>query len=129
MTQLNIPHALTAGLMAGVVLLHIIGGGAEVHIPIQASELTPTLAAFSAVLWHAVTVALIAFTGALAWMAYRPNLPLAVAVVVIQLGWAGLFIFYGIQRLDQLMIMPQWIIFTILPALTAFGAWRAMKPS
>jgi hypothetical protein len=127
MHKINTAHAIAAILMGGVVLLHVIGGGAEVHLPTQAAGLTPTLKAFAAVLWHAVTVALIVFTAALAWISFRPNQPLALTLIAIQLGWTGLFIYYGLTQLGTLAIMPQWVIFTVLPTLIAFGSWHTAR--
>ncbi|WP_316015624.1 hypothetical protein [Roseobacter sp. HKCCA0434] len=113
-----------AAIFAAVIcLIHVIAGGREVHVPIQAHGLPPGLRAISAVLWHAVTVILIVMAGATAWLAMRPEPGLAVALIAICLGWAGLFVWYGLRQLGTVRDMPQWGLFLALAGLIGWGMW------
>jgi uncharacterized membrane protein len=113
-----------AALMGFTVFIHVFAGGAEVHTPLQNSLSDDGLAAFAAILWHAVTVVLILITIGL-WALTKRNDPmLEIVLSGIQLGFAALFIFYGLTRLGTLWPMPQWIIFLVVPALTRLGQSR-----
>ena len=115
---------LAAALMGLTVLLHLFGGGPEVHAPLQAALTDPLLAAFATVLWHAVTVVLAVLAGGLWVLAQRRDPALEAILSGIQLGLAALFIFYGLTRLGTVMPMNQWIIFLAIPALTRLGQSR-----
>lgn len=110
-----------AGLLFLTTGVHVFLGGPEIHLPIQESELAPPVRAVGAVIWHAVTVILLVFGGACAWLARNPNPPLAWAMVAVQLGFVALFIGYGMTLLGNLTVMPQWIIFTLISAVIAMG--------
>ena len=115
---------LAAALMGLTVLLHLFGGGPEVHAPLQAALTDPLLAAFATVLWHAVTVVLAVLAGGLWVLAQRRDPALEAILSGIQLGLAALFVFYGVTRLGTVMPMNQWIIFLAIPALTRLGQSR-----
>lgn len=115
---------VASGLSALTLAVHVFAGGPEVNQVVQASALAPELRAILGVIWHAVTVVLLISAIGFGYGAAHPNRPLEAALVGIMLGWAGLFIFYGITALGTLMPMPQWIIFLAIPAVVAFG-WRA----
>lgn len=115
---------LSATLLALTFLIHVFAGGPEVHVPLQEALSDPALAAFAAVLWHAVTVVLALLTIGLWGLAGRHDPLLETVISGIQLGFAGLFIFYGLAWLGTLWPMPQWIIFLTIPALTRFGQSR-----
>lgn len=115
---------LAATLMGLTVLLHVFGGGPDVHDPLQAALSDPALAAFAAVLWHMVTLVLIVLAGGLWVLARRRDLALEAILSGIQLGFAALFIAYGLARLGTVIPMSQWIIFLTIPALTRFGQSR-----
>lgn len=116
---------LAAGLMALTVLLHVIGGGADVHQPLRAALPAPELAAYASVLWHAVTVVLAVLAGGLWVLATRDDPAFEAVLSGIQIGFAGLFVVYGLTRLGTVMAMPQWMLFLALPALTRFGQSRS----
>lgn len=116
---------------AGALLLltcyvHVFAGGPEIHVPIQASELALELRAISAVLWHAVTVVLLTFAVAAIWVALRPNRDLVVLLIAVQIGFAGLFLYYGQVLLGTVWPMPQWIIFLTIPAIMGIGLKRGV---
>ncbi len=114
-----------AGLMGLTVFIHVFMGGPEVHDPMLNSTLTIGLKAFASILCHAVTVVLVVFTFALYSLARKPNLQLEATLGAIQLGFAALFIGYGVVRLGSIWPMPQWTIFAGLPLLTRIGQRRA----
>lgn len=119
--DMNKPMLAAGGLMAITYLVHVFAGGPEIHHAIQASDLTLELRAISAIIWHMVTVILSAFAVALLWLAIRQNRALAWLTIVVQLGFAGLFLFYGLTMLGSPWPMPQWIAFLLIPALTLLG--------
>jgi len=118
---MNKPLLAATALMALTVVAHIFGGGPQYLTPFQIELPNDELRSMAAVLWHAVSVSLIAFTLALGWMTRQPNRPLALTISALQLGWAGLFVFYGLTMLGNLSEMPQWSIFILVPALTWWG--------
>jgi hypothetical protein len=119
---------ISAALMAFTFLIHVIAGGKGVHAPLQAALTDPGLAAFAALLWHAVTVVLAVSAVGIWVLANRQDPALEAILSAIQLGLAALFIFYGLTRLGTLFLMPQWIIFLAIPLLTRFGQSRE-RPS
>lgn len=128
---MNYWYLAAGSLMALTAMLHVFGGGPEIHVPIQASDLSDYLRAISAVLWHAVTVILVVFAAAYLWCARNPA-PSAAAVValmgVVQLGFSGVFLFYGFAILNSPWPMSQWVIFLTITAISAVGMRRAELP-
>lgn len=118
---------LAAALMALTFFIHVFAGGSEVHIPLQAALADQGLAAFAVILWHAVTVVLAVLAVGLWVLSRRYDPAFEMVLSAIQLGFAALFVFYGLTRLGSLMPMPQWIVFLAIPALTRFGQSR-MRP-
>ncbi len=116
--------ALSAALLLLTCYVHVFAGGPEIHLPIQASELSLELRAISAVLWHAVTVILLTFAAAAIWVALRPNRDLVMLLIAVQIGFAGLFLYYGQMLLGTVWPMPQWIIFLTIPAIMGIGLKR-----
>ncbi|MBT2131388.1 hypothetical protein [Aliiroseovarius lamellibrachiae] len=108
-------------LMFATFLAHVLGGGPEIHAPIQASDLSPYLRAISAVIWHAITIILLVFSVALAGLIKYPNRALERVIIAIQLGFASLFLFYGMRLLGNVIDMPQWIAFMLIPAVMVIG--------
>ncbi|MDP3490622.1 MAG: hypothetical protein Q8R71_10835 [Phenylobacterium sp.] len=115
---------LAAALMGATLLIHVFAGGPEVHAPMLAALSDPGLGAFASILWHAVTVVLAVLTVGLWGLAGRRDPLLEVVLSGVQLGFAGLFLFYGLTRLGAVWPMPQWVIFLAIPALTRFGQTR-----
>ncbi len=110
-----------AALMFATLLAHVFGGGPEIHAPIQASEISPYLHAISAVIWHAITIILLVFSVALAGLVKHPNRALERVMIAIQLGFAFLFLFYGFRLLGNIIDMPQWVAFMLIPSLMALS--------
>lgn len=113
-----------AALMGVTVMIHLFAGGPDVHAPLQAALPDPGLAAFAAVLWHAVSVVLVMLTFGLWVLAERRDLAFEAVLSGIQIGFAAIFLFYGLTRLGTFSLMPQWVIFLAIPALTRFGQSR-----
>jgi uncharacterized membrane protein len=113
-----------AVLMILTLCIHVFGGGPEVHEALLRGLSEPALAAFASVLWHAVTVVLAVLAFGLWQLAKRNDAPFELVLSGIQIGFAVLFIVYGLSRLGTLWPMPQWIVFLIIPALTRFGQSR-----
>ena len=122
---------LLAAVISTITIgLHVYGGGIEVYQPILSANLTPILKAYTSILWHSVTVILVINTGGLFLAAFKPlQLKILSLLISIQyLAFAGLFIFYGLSQLGTLLLMPQWIIFICMSALTLFGTWHKKTP-
>jgi hypothetical protein len=119
---MRVPTLLAAGLMAATFVLHVFGGGPEIHQPIQASSLALPLRAISAVLWHGISVLLAIQAVALVWLARHPNRDMAVLLAAVQIGFAGLFLYYGQTMLGTVWQLGQWTIFLALAALILWGA-------
>lgn len=114
----------TAGILSVLLTaIHIFGGGADVHAPILASELDPLMKGYSSVLWHGVTASLALCSGILLLAAKREGeRELLTWIVIIQFAaFAAIFAYYGISRFGTLFLMPQWIAFLIIIAVSYFG--------
>lgn len=116
-----------AALMGATTAIHLFMGGPEVHQGLLAAPLTEGLKAFASILWHAVSINLLVFTVGILWLARRPNPGLEAAMAAVQIGFAALFLFYGATRLGTVWLMPQWVIFLAIPALTRFGQSRQKR--
>ncbi len=119
---MNIPLTLAGAIMVLTTGIHFFAGGPEYHDIYQDVLPTAHLAAMSAVLWHAITVNLIVFSGAYFWLARHPSRPLLITLAAMQIGWTALFIVYGTTMLGSLWPMPQWVIFLATVLLTIYGA-------
>jgi hypothetical protein len=116
------PTIAAAILMLATAGIHVFAGQPQVHAAIQASDLHPILRAISSVLWHAVTVQLLAFTAALLWVARHPNRAVSLLIATICLSYTALFLWIGTTMLQSPWPMPQWTLFAALAALTLWGA-------
>lgn len=107
--------------MAITIVAHVFGGGPQYHQPFRESDMALELRSMSSVLWHFVTIMLVVFAAALAWLAYQRNTALAWFTIASQVGFAGVFLYYGLTDLQSPWPMPQWIVFLLIPALTLLG--------
>ncbi len=121
MTQTNRWHLVAAALMTLTVLIHVFLGGPEVMDPIRASTLDPLVIAVTNVVWHAITLLLAIFAVALFWLSRHANRPLWALVLAMQVGFALIFLGYGIADLGTIWPMSQWVIFLGIPALMLMG--------
>jgi hypothetical protein len=118
---MNIAILVGACLMSVTVLVHVFMGGSEVMKPLHAAPLPRMVRTVMDVVWHGVTVVLICLAAGLFWLTWHDNPALVWMVNAIQIGFAGLFIWYGVTQLRSLWIMPQWLVFLGVPALTLWG--------
>lgn len=118
---MSYPMLAAFGLSVLTFCIHTFLGGADYHAVVLNVIETPLLSALTSVLWHAATFGIVMFAATALWMAWHPNRALALTMAALQLGWAGLFIYYDLTRLGSLWAMPQWTIFLILPALILWG--------
>ncbi len=115
---------LCAGILSVLTLCaHVFGGGPEIHIPVLESDFSLELKASLSVVWHAVTAVLIINSVALFLAAKSKGAEKMLVVFVSSqyLAFAALFIFYGITHLGTLLLMPQWSVFLLMPALALAG--------
>ena len=118
---MNKPILIAALVSAATFGLHVVGGGAEFHQPIQASSMALPLRAISAILWHAVSMLLVLQAAALMWLAHHPNPALSLFIAVVQIGFAALFLFYGVTMIGSVWVLGQWVIFVAIAALVLWG--------
>ncbi|MFG5380127.1 hypothetical protein [Yoonia sp. R2-816] len=119
---MNIPLTIAGAIMVLTTGVHVFAGGPEYHDVYQTVLPTAHLASMAAVLWHVITINLIVFAGAYFWLAQHSSRPLMIALAAMQIGWIGLFLFYGTTMLGSLWPMPQWVIFSATVLLTIYGA-------
>lgn len=114
-------------LMGTAVFVHQIVGGPEVIDVIMVSELPIGIRTVSGVVWHGITTVMIVFTLGLLYLARQRNRPLEVVMAGVQVGFAGLFLYYGFAKLGNITMMPQWIVFLLIPSLTFVGSVQEGK--
>ncbi len=106
--------------------IHVVMGEREIHVPMLDSKMHPTIIPVWTVVWHMVSV-LLAMNGI--WLllaASDPALALAYASLPIatSVATAGLFLFYGIKRLGNIWMNPQWVLFVAIAGLGLIGLTR-----
>ena len=110
--------------MALVTGVHVMMGGPEYASVFKAELSTDEYRAMALVLWHAVTVILILLSLAYLRLAKRFNNDLLWFTTAIQIGWAALFVYYGLSWVGDLITLPQWILFLISPIVAHIAARR-----
>lgn len=118
-----------AALLAATTLIHLRAGGRDVHAPLRALSGDGEMGLYVSVLWHAVSVVLAAMTAALLWAARAPVARQGVIWLVCAqcLGFAALFILYGLWLIGSLWLAPQWILFLSATGLAAAGLRKATQ--
>lgn len=124
---MNRPLLAAAALLGATTLIHLFAGEGDVHAPLRALSGDGEMGLYVSVLWHAVTVVLAAMTVALFRAARAPgDHHGAIWLVLTQsVGFALLFLFYGLTLAGTLWLAPQWILFLAIAALITFGLRRA----
>lgn len=123
--NLNTP-VLFAGLtMALTFLVHVFVGGPELYTPLRASNLSMVEWSTWSVVWHFVSMQLLLLAVSLLYLARSRNVGLFSFVFATTIGFALLFIGYGIIDLDSIFLMPQWIAFVVVAGLMFWGARRS----
>jgi len=97
-----------------------------VHQPLLAAVADPVLGLYVSALWHATSGFLVASTLALAFAAMAPerHRSMLFLTAALSLILAALFILYGLMRLQNLWIAPQWVIFLAIGGLALFGGFN-----
>jgi len=118
--------AVAGALSFGFLLLHVIGGGAEVHVPMLEAGLSRELHGFVSVLWHGFTVSMLLCSVLFLMGALRAKArTLLTLIPAIQYaGFAAIFLLYNWVRFDSLFVMPQWIGFAVIVLIALIGLWR-----
>lgn len=117
----------TAGALSlALTLVHVIGGGADVHGPILDSALDETLKGFVSVVWHMITACMLLSSAMLLTAACCPSKrSILTLIVIVQYGlFTMIFLFYGVVRFGSVFVMPPWIGFAIITALATIGLWN-----
>lgn len=123
--KLNTP-VLFAGLaMALTFLVHVFVGGPELYTPLRASNLSMVEWSTLSVVWHFVSMQLLLLAVVLLYLARYHNVGLFSFVLATTIGFALLFIGYGIIDLHSVLLMPQWIAFVVVAGLMLWGVRRS----
>lgn len=115
---------LAAGSLSLVTAaVHMLLGGPEIHLPVQASEdLSREVRAVMAVVWHGVSAILSLSGAATIYAACTGKLKSTVVFIAAQhAALAALFIGYGFVRFGSLLVIPQWTLFFVIVVLTGLG--------
>lgn len=113
---------LFAGLMTALTfLVHVFVGGPELYAPLRASALSIVSLSTWSVVWHFVSVQLLLLAAALFYLTRNRNAGLFNFVLATTIGFALLFIGYGIIDLRSVLLMPQWIAFVVVAGLMLWG--------
>jgi len=113
-----------SGLSALIFFVHLIGGGKDVHVPMLESGMSQILKAYASVIWHAISAILGIGSVAFLWAAMGHGDGIAVVIAVQYLAFAGLFLAYGVTRLNSIWVMPQWSAFLLISGLAGVGLWN-----
>lgn len=112
----------TAGLLMAVTfLVHVFVGGPELYDPLRMSNLSKLEQSSFSVVWHFTSLQLFLLTAALFHLATSQNKALFSFVLVTMIGFAVLFLGYGLVDLGSVWPMPQWIAFAMTSALMIWG--------
>ena len=111
--------------MALTCWVHVFVGGPELYVPLRASNLSGVESASFSVIWHFVSMQLLFLAVALFYLARYRNGALFNFVLVTLVGFGLLFLGYGISDLQNVLLMPQWIICAVVAGLMLWGARRA----
>lgn len=113
----------SSGLMALTAGVHAFAGGPEFYAPLRAGTLDPVVTAGFSVIWHVITVLLVALAIGLVVLTRARNPALFWMIAGLQLGFSILFIGYGLADLGTLWLMPQWVIFLLILSLMTVGQY------
>ena len=119
--RINKPYLAAALLMALTTLVHIFAGGPENYAPLRASDLAAIPRATLSVVWHMVTLVLAVTAGGLFFLIKNRSIPLAILLLILQIGFALLLVFYGLLDFQSLLELPQWIAFGLASLLMFLG--------
>jgi hypothetical protein len=119
--RINTP-VFAAGLMMAITfMVHVFVGGPELYDSMRISNLSVIEQSSFSVVWHFTSMQLFLFAATLFYLARSQNKALFVFVLVTMIGFALLFVGYGLFDLGSVWPMPQWIAFAITTALMIWG--------
>jgi len=96
--------------MAVTFLVHVFAGGPELYGPIRESSLSMIEKSTWSVVWHFTSLQLLLVSIVLFYLSRDPNNALFTFVFATAVGFAALFMGYGMIDLGSVWPMPQWRI-------------------
>ncbi|GGA45656.1 hypothetical protein [Pelagibacterium lentulum] len=118
----NVFFALSAVVCGLTIALHVFEGGPEFPEIALASGLDAKQSSMYMILWHAVTLLLTVATAAYAAAALRSTYrPAVLFIGILFVSIAVLFLVVGQSMLGTIWVLPQWIIFLAIVALSLPG--------
>ncbi|WP_375267468.1 hypothetical protein [Planktotalea sp.] len=117
----NIALWSAAALMGLTTGVHLFAGTPEIMGPILQADLHPVIKATAMVVWHVATLLLALMTFGIAYLAKRRNAALSLFIILIQLSFVGLFLWYNITVFSGLFALPQWTVFLVVLALMGYA--------
>ena len=117
----NIALWSAAALMGLTTGAHLFAGTPEIMGPILQADLHPVIKTTAMVVWHVATLLLALMTFGIAYLAKRRNAALSLFIILIQLSFAGLFLWYNITVFSGLFALPQWTVFLVVLALMGYA--------
>ena len=120
---MNIPILLASVMTVVTLIAHVVGGTAEFMHPVWQSNAPEFNKVGMSVIWHWVSAVLFINAIALFLEARSSSLSRpAVWIIVMQfLAFGLIFAWYGFTVFGSLFVMPQWIAFAIICALSWGG--------
>lgn len=119
---MNIIIFVSALIMLAIAGTHIYLGETPRLKPLRGLGQPDLTGAAANVVWHGISLTLLAMAIGLFWLTWNMNIALAVFVSVLSSGFASLFVWYGLTRLRSLRPMPQWVLFLLVPVLVLIGS-------
>jgi hypothetical protein len=120
--SINTPALAAALTMAVTFLVHVFVGGPELYGPLRESSLTVLEKSTFSVVWHFTSLQLLLLAAVLFYLSKFRNNALFAYALATSVGFAILFIGYGLFDLGSVWPMPQWIAFVLTSALMIWGA-------
>ncbi len=115
---------ISSGVLSlATMVLHVVGGGAEIHAPMLDSAMAPPVKAIWTVVWHFVTAVLGLNGAALIYCAVNKTArkPVIYLIAIQYLAMAILFFGYAIVRLGSPFELPHWTLFIGICVLALLG--------
>ena len=122
--SLNKPLLFASLIMGVTCLVHVFAGGPELYDPLRLSDLSVSARATFSVVWHFTTMQLFLLTIGLLYLALFANKALFAFVLTTVIGFAALFIGYGLHDLGSVWPLPQWIAFALCAGCMMWGMRR-----
>lgn len=117
--------ALAAALAVALVTLaiHVVAGGREIARPMLGGDLDPIIRHTLYMVWHFVTLLIIALAAAFAAGLYRPRYRVAARAAALFMAAGAAMTFAIIAYLGiGIFELPQWILFVAMAGFGLYGA-------